>query len=178
VQLVYAHTVEGLFYKALRARITPGLKGRLKPLGLDLDASPADMPREKWAEALRLAATEIFPKPHEDESFRLLGRALIEGFSGTLIGKSVIGVLRLLGPARSIHRLEKTLQSGNNYIQARIEQKGPTEFDGWINECNGSPGYVIGVLEGALEAAGAKDVKITASKYDGHAAELHIVWRE
>jgi uncharacterized protein (TIGR02265 family) len=59
MQTVYAHTVEGLFFKAVRTRIGPGLKDRLKPLGIDLDDKPADVPREKWAEALRVTATEL-----------------------------------------------------------------------------------------------------------------------
>lgn len=178
MQTIYAHTVEGLFYKAVRARIGPSLKGRLKPLGIDLDGKAADVPREKWVEALRLTATELFPGVHLDESYRLLGRALIEGYQATLIGKSVVSVLKLLGPARAVQRLEKTLQSGNNYIQARVEQKSPTEFEGWINECNGNTGYVIGVLQAAIEAAGAKEVRVTATSFDGHAATLNIRWSE
>jgi uncharacterized protein (TIGR02265 family) len=178
MQTVYAHTVEGLFFKAVRTRIGPGLKDRLKPLGIDLDGKPADVPREKWAEALRVTATELFPNPKIEESYRLLGRALIDGYANTLIGKSVISVLRLLGPARAVSRLEKTLRSGNNDIEARIEQKGPAEFDGWINECNGNPGYVVGVLEAALESSGAKNVKILVSDFDGHSAKLNLSWTE
>ena len=52
------------------------------------------------------------------------------------------------------------------------------EFGGWINECNGNPGYVVGLLEAALEHAGSKNVKITVSNFDGHSANLNITtWR-
>lgn len=54
MQLVYAHTVEGLFFKAVRSRIGPGLKARLKPMGIDLDGQPADVPRETWAEDVKM----------------------------------------------------------------------------------------------------------------------------
>lgn len=178
MQTVYAHTVEGLFFKTVRPRITPGLKEKLQLLGLDLDGKPADLPRDKWVEALRLAATELFPSRDIEDSYRQLGRALIEGYANTLIGKSVISVLKLLGPGRAVQRMEKTLRSGNNYIEARIEQKGPAEFEGWLNECNGNPGYVIGVLEAALMHTGAKDVRVTHSGFDGHSVNLHIRWAE
>lgn len=49
---VYAHTVEGLFWRALKPHMTPALKVELNGLGLDLDGKPRDVARTQWVPML------------------------------------------------------------------------------------------------------------------------------
>ena len=172
---VYEHTVEGLFFKALRARITPSLKDRLRPLGIDLDGKPKSVPHAQWVKALHLAATELF-EGSADERFRKLGNAVMLRHEETVMGKAVITVMRIMGPKRVLGRVNTTLRSGNNYIQASLAPTGLTSWEGRVNECNGNPHYIAGVVEQGLIISGAKDVKVEVSGFDGHSAMFKLSW--
>ncbi len=172
---VYEHTVEALFFKALRPRISAELKQKLKPLHIDLDDKPRNVPQPEWVQALRLAADELFTGPL-DERYRSLGRAVLQRFEETLMGKAIIGVMRVMGPARALKRIETNLRGGNNFIRASLEQLGPREFFSAVNECNGNPHYIAGVIDAALHIAGAKEVSVKVMEFDGHAAKYAITW--
>lgn len=53
---------------------------------------------------------------------------------------------------------------------------GPTAWEGTINECNGNPHSIAGVLEQGLIVSGAKEVNVTVKDFDGHAARFEIRW--
>ena len=171
---VYDHTVEGLFFKALRERITPPVAAKLKDLGIDLDGKPRSVPHAQWIQALQVAAT-LF-EGTEDERFRALGRSVLLRYEDTVMGKAVVAVMRLMGPRRILGRINTSLRSGNNYIHATLAPTGPTTWEGTINECNGYPQYIVGVIEQGLIIAGAKEVNIEVSGFDGHAAKFRITW--
>ena len=171
---VYDHTVDGLFFKALRERITPPVEAKLKALGIDLQGKPRSVPHAQWVEALQVAAA-LF-EGTEDERFRQLGRSVLLRYEDTVMGKAVVAVMRLMGPRRILGRINTSLRSGNNYIHATLSPVGPTTWEGTINECNGSPQYIVGVIEQGLHIAGAKEVSITVSDFDGHAAKFRIAW--
>lgn len=172
---VYEHTVEGLFFKALQHRITPPMAERLKTLGIDLKGKPKGVPHAQWVQALHLAATELFEGP-VDSRFRQLGKAVMLRHEDTAMGKAVITVMRLMGPRRLLGRINSTLRSGNNYIQASLAPTGPTSWEGAVNECNGNPEYIAGVIEQGLIISGAKEVKVEVSGFDGHSARFKLSW--
>lgn len=172
---VYEHTVEGLFFKALRERITPPLQARLKALGIDLSGKPKSVPHAQWKDALRLAATELFDGS-EDERYRQLGNAVLLRHEETVMGKAVIAVMRLMGPTRVLKRINSTLGSGNNYIQANLAPTSLTSWEGTVNECNGNPYYIAGVVQQGLIITGAKDPRVLVSGFDGHSATFQISW--
>lgn len=172
---VYEHTVDSLFFKALAARISPPLRQKLKALNIDLDGRPKNVPQGDWVQALRLAADELFTGPIDDR-YRALGRAVLQRFEDTLMGKAIIAVMRVMGPARALRRIEGNLRGGNNFIRATLEQKGEREFVSEVNECNGNPHYIAGVIEAALHIAGAKEVSVKVLHFDGHAAKYAINW--
>lgn len=172
---VYEHTVEGLFFKALRSRLTPALEQQLKVLGIDMHGKPRSVPHLQWVKALALAANELFEGP-VDERFRQLGHSVMLRHEETVMGRAVITVMRLMGPRRILGRINSTLRSGNNYIQANLAPTGPTEWEGTVNECNGNPHYIAGVVEQGLKISGAKDARVLVSGFDGHGAMFHISW--
>jgi len=172
---VYEHTVEGLFYRALRARITPPLEEKLRTLGIDLKGKPKSVPHKEWVQALHLVATELFDGP-VDTRFRKLGNSVMLHHEETVMGKAVITVMRLMGPKRVLNRINSTLRSGNNYIQATLAPTGPTSWEGSVNECNGNPHYIAGVIEQGLIISGAKEVKVDVSDFDGHSAMFKLAW--
>jgi len=171
---VYDHTVDGLFFKALRARITADVAAKLKPLGIDLAGKPKSVPHAQWKQALVLAAGLFEGTP--DERFRALGRAVLQRYEETLMGKPVVGLMRLLGPKRILQRVNSTLRSGNNYIVANLKPTGERSYEGDVNECNGNPHYVAGVIEQGLIISGATNVRVEVKDFDGHRATYLIAW--
>jgi uncharacterized protein (TIGR02265 family) len=172
---VYDHTVDGLFFRALRSRIQPPLAAKLKDLGIDLQGKPKSMPHVAWVKALSLAAHELF-EGSEDERFRQLGQAVLLRYGETVMGQAVTTVMRLMGPKRVLVRINSTLRSGNNYIEATLAPTGPTSWEGTVNECNGNPHYIAGVMEQGLIISGAKNPRVLVSGFDGHAAKFQLSW--
>lgn len=172
---VYDHTVDALFFKALAGRISPPMKEKLKALHIDIDGRPKNVLQTEWAQALRLAADELFTGPL-DERYHALGRTVLQRFEDTLMGKAIIAVMRMMGPARALKRIEGNLRGGNNFIRATLEQRGEREFVSDVNECNGNPHYIAGVIDAALRVAGAKEVSVKVLHFDGHAAKYAITW--
>lgn len=172
---VYEHTVEGLFFKAIRSRIKPPLASKLKEFGIDLDGKPKHVPHAPWVKALKLAATELF-EGTEDQRYRKLGNSVMLRHEETVMGKAQITVMRLMGPARILKRINSALRSGNNYVHAELAPTGPASWEGTVNECNGNPHYIAGVIEQGLILSGAKNVIILVSGFDGHSARFSISW--
>ncbi len=92
------------------------------------------------------------------------------------MGKALFGILRLFGPARILQRMRTSLRAGNNYIEGTLEERGPNHFVLGINECNGSPGYVQGVIEAGLTLTGTKTATVVPRDFDGHRANFEIRW--
>ncbi len=175
-EVVYAHTVEGLFWRSLKGRVSPALKGQLKAKGLDLDGAPRDVPREAWVEMLRAAVEDLYPRLPPDQGYFELGRSLVRGYNETISGKAMLSILRLLGPARGLKRLSTNLKAGNSYSELRVAEQGPSKFEGWLNECNGNPHYIRGIIVEGLTFAGAKNVQVEARGFDGHACTYAMSW--
>jgi uncharacterized protein (TIGR02265 family) len=175
-RIVYAHTVEGLLFRALKGRVPPQLRSSLKELGVDLDDKPKDLPHEVWVKVLAAGVRTLHPNLPPDEGYFRLGRTLIDGYEQTLMGKALIGMMKLLGPLRTVRRVMVNLRNGNSYSEATAKELGPTHHEIWINECNGNPGYIRGVLFAAIEKSGAKNLKIVTKGVDGPGATFDVTW--
>ncbi len=56
---VYEHTVEGLFFRAIRPRIKPPIAAKLKEFGIDLDGKPKPVPHAPWVKARQERLEEL-----------------------------------------------------------------------------------------------------------------------
>jgi uncharacterized protein (TIGR02265 family) len=178
-RLVFEHTVEGLFRYALRARLSAPAWQALREAGVDLSKPllPA-YPYETWRRCLEIAVADLYPALPPAEAWRNLGREMVNGMVHTLMGRAMVGVARLLGPLRSLRRLNNTLRSADNYVESRLTELSPTSCEVWLNEVMDQPGYYQGVLEASLVLAGARAVKTRVVARDGRAALLHVEWEE
>jgi uncharacterized protein (TIGR02265 family) len=175
--VVFDHTVEGLFLVALRARLSPSAEARLRMVGLDLSKKllPA-YPFELWRQCLEIAATELYPMHPPPEAWRRLGHDLVQGMSRTVMGRALVGVSRLLGPLRALRRLNHTLRSADNYVEAHITELSPTCCLVWINEVMGQPGYYQGILEASLATAGARQARVQLCADEDRSATYRVEW--
>jgi len=174
-QVVFEQTMEGLL-RAIRPRMTPACKTRLKAAGLDIDAQllPA-YPFDVWMKCLLASAEETWPHEPRDRALFKVGEAFIEGYRETFLGRAVLGLIRVLGPRRAIHRATRNFRSGNNYTDAKITELSESCLELWMNEVGPYPTFTQGLVEAALRAAGVSP-KVEIKDHDGHACTYRCTW--
>ncbi len=176
-QLVFEQTIEGMFVRGLQGRLSPRARERLKAAGIDVSAPlrPA-YPFEIWMAGLKVAAEEVFSSHSEQEAMFKLGELLIDGYRETLLGRAVLGMVRVLGPKRTLLRSTQNFRSGNNYTETRLVEVSPTCTELWMNEVGPFPSFTQGILLAAMRASGAPGLQVELKDYDGHAATYRVSW--
>ena len=174
-QVVFEQTVEGLL-RAIRPRMTPKCKARLLEAGLDVDSAllPA-YPFETWMRLLLVSAEEIWPGESRELAMFHLGEAFIEGYRETFLGRAVLGVIRVIGPKRALHRSSRSFRSGNNYTDAKVTDTSPTSLELWMNEVGPYPSFTQGLIEAALRASGVVP-RVLIKDHDGHGCTYLCSW--
>jgi len=178
-RLVFEHTVEGLFRFSLRSRLSSQAWNGLRAVGIDLSKPllPA-YSDETWKRALELTVADLYPLLPREEGWRRLGREVVNGMVHTVLGRAMVGVARLLGPLRSLRRLNNTLRSADNYVESRLTELSPTSCEVWINEVMGQPSYYQGILEACIALAGGQRARVRVVAREGTGARLHVEWEE
>lgn len=155
--VVFRHAVEALTERVLRQqqRLTPEFTAELRAMGVDVD-KPRDLPMDTWRKLLQLCAARLFPELTEPEGLTEVGRAVLDGFTQTLVGRGALMVGKMLGPQRSLQRLAEYWGSANNVYRVTTREVGPKHFEVRINVGGEMRWYNRGILLGALEKVGAK----------------------
>jgi uncharacterized protein (TIGR02265 family) len=175
-KVVFEQTIEGLFVRALGPRLTPPLRARLKAVGIDIDARllPA-YPFATWMKGLELVARELYPDRTIDDAMFQIGTDFLNGYRETFLGRAVLGMIRALGPNRTLKRATQNFRSGNNYTESRVVELSPTCCELWMNEVGPWPTFTAGLVHAALSNAGVEP-DITVQSFDGHAATFRCSW--
>lgn len=171
---IFPAAVEGMLI-GLGDRATPAFKAHLKKKGLDVMNVPPAIPMESWAPYLHAAAVFTWPEQPEEEALRLLGLHFIRGWKNTVMGSATSVMLRLLGPQRTLTRLDRAFRTSDNFTRAVTELVGANEALVTINEVHGFPTYWIGVLQGGLEVLG-KEGTVTLHAVTLPSATLKLTW--
>jgi len=177
-RVIFSHTVEGLFIKALKPRWTPRLLERLRVEGgLDLQKrlDPA-LPFASWQRCLLIAAEELHPELSREKGLDELGACLTRGYFDTVLGAALAGILRLIGPNRALKRFDRSLRSGNNYAESRLTELAPNHFVIWTNEAGSSRHNLAGVVRQGVEIAGARNVRVAITAFDDASTTFDITW--
>lgn len=173
-RFVFPSSVEGML-KGLGDKATPELRAHLKAHGLDVEKLPPAFPVSEWTPHLRTTATFAWPDVPEDEAMRLLGLHFIRGWQNTALGSAVSMMLRVLGPARTLTRLDRAFRTSDNFTRATTELLGTNEALVSINEVQGSPTYWIGILQGGLEVLHRKGT-VTLQQAAPPGATFRMLW--
>lgn len=175
-EIVYRHTVEGLF-RSIGDRLTPELRGKLHGVGLDLDSQePRNTSRSIFADALRVTVEHLYPDSDIGEGYRRLGVGMIQGMEQTVLGKALVSMWPIFGPERVVVRIQESFSTVNNYMRSELLTKGPGHHVIRVNECNGNPGYLRGIIEAGLAKAGARNLRVEPFDFDGRACSYRIRW--
>ena len=175
-RFIFPAAAEGML-KGMGPRATPEFKAHMKKAGLDFDKIPPAIPIETWTPFMRAAAAFAWPQEAEDEAMRLLGLHFIRGWKNTAIGSATSMMLRVLGPRRTLTRLDRAFRTSDNFTRAVTELVGSNEALVSINEVQGSPTYWIGILQGGLEVLG-RDGSVTVHHVKLPGATLRVTWAD
>lgn len=176
-RVVFAHAVEALFTRAFRqGEVTVRCRERLRRVGIDLDRPLLPCyPHAVWQAALEVAVVELFPALPRADGYRELGRRMVFGYEGTVIGRAIVTLARIAGPRRTLLRVQQNLRSATNYVDSRLVEHGPTDYTLWINS-HVHPAYHQGVFEAMLEIIGQRGHEVVAEKVDADGVTYRIRW--
>ncbi|MBX5480578.1 MAG: DUF2378 family protein [Myxococcaceae bacterium] len=176
-QLEFARSIEGTFLKGLGPDLTPEVKDKLRAAGLDLDRTllPA-YPAEEFHRWVRLAAAEVFPDVPEEEACRHIGFRTIAGLEDTVIGRALAAGLKLMGPKRSLQRLDRIFRNNNNYQQATLTELGERSVRVGLSNVFELPSFYQGVFEAAMKVTGAKQPRVTVVDATPPGVVFQVEW--
>src|SRR4051812_20198430 len=115
--VVYEHSVEALFARALRPRMSEACVRELREAGLDLSKPlRPQYPEEEYELHIRIARRHLFPSLQDPEAYRAMGRLFVSGYLETTIGAALRVLLRMLGPERNLARMPGYFEAGTSYV--------------------------------------------------------------
>jgi uncharacterized protein (TIGR02265 family) len=158
--VVFQSTFEGLWVTGLKGRVTESLTVTLQREGLILSKLEPAYPLVVWKRCLAATVSVLYPQLAPDQAYRQLGELFMSGFLETFVGRAMLPLLRLLGPRRSLERLTRSLRSGNNFSQTRVEFAEPNRGSVWLNDDFGHPSFVIGIMERGLHLTGTPSFRL------------------
>jgi uncharacterized protein (TIGR02265 family) len=98
----------------------------------------------------------------------------IEGFFETFLGTPMLALLRLLGPKRTLGRMQKNVSSANNYTETVLVELGDGRFQMWVNEPKDMRHFMHGVMQRGVQLAGAEAVRFIVLDVDGDGTVFEI----
>ncbi|MCA2978035.1 MAG: DUF2378 family protein [Myxococcaceae bacterium] len=153
----------------------PELSAEAQALGVDLDRLNPAYPIEAWRKLTALVAQALHPQVTGPVAEYRLGQRLIREYGSTLMGRALLATLRVLGPRRAFSRVSRSFRTANNFTEDRVTQHGPNHFELWLNELD-TPYLSQGVLQAALEAAGARNCSVEVIKRDAAGTTYRCQW--
>ena len=176
-RLWFTQTVEGLFIRGLGERLTPAAKEALAKVGIDVRRKlEVAYPAEVVEQACLTVLPFVFPNATQDEGLFELGRTFMRGYSSTLMGSAMVGVMKVIGTRRSLERMTKNFRTGGNYIETKVTVHGPTSVELGFNDVGHMPGFYRGILHGGGELIGAKEMRIEQRPGEPPTATYLVSW--
>lgn len=168
-----------MFLRALRDRLTPELKAKLRSEGVDLDKKLAPgYPVDVWVRCVDHASQSLYPSLKFADAQWKLGEDFVRGYAETTIGHAMFGVLKLLGPMRAVARLERSFHSGNNYVRTSFTELSPTSAQVWMAGVEGRPWFNAGImLEGGRQMQ-TKNLHVEILECVGDEATYRVSWEK
>jgi uncharacterized protein (TIGR02265 family) len=147
----------------------------LAGLGVEPDALEVTYPMETHLALLDYLVETRWSQLPGDEGYAAAGHAAVTAYEATLLGRVLLQMLRVLGPERMLYRLTKTFRSMNNYTETQVREVGPRYFEVYFNLAL-RPGFVRGILEQGLRAAGARGVRAEQMVARDGGAVFYVRW--
>ncbi|MBK7862413.1 MAG: DUF2378 family protein [Archangiaceae bacterium] len=177
-RLWFQQAIEGLFVRGVGEAMTPTLRARLVALGIDTAALRPGYDADVVTRAIRLTAAELFPGRSEGEALREMGALFMRGYVETLLGKAMIQLMRVVGPRRSLERMQRNFRTGSNYIETRFTSLGQGKVELWFNDVSDIPDYFAGVMIAGDQMANAPNIRVSFTRGGAASCTFLVEWDE
>lgn len=157
--------------------MTPRLQTELLALGIDLQNLRPAYPSEACSRGVRLAAAQLFPRVGEVEAVQQLGELFLDGYGETLVGRALIQLMKVIGPMRSLQRMQRNFRTGSNYIETRFTELAPTKAEIWLNDTSGIPSFWAGVMTSGGRLTNAESIRVRFTSGADGSATYVIEWQ-
>jgi len=158
---IYGQVLETLFKRVLQKRMTPALKVELKKAGLDLELPlPPQYSKARWKQAIDAIATALYPEDTTHDGHLQLGRLLVDEYRKTGWGMATVGLARMLGPQRLLHKVHELISGPGRGDHTRLEERGEGHFELWMQRPAISAAFTEGLLTSGLLATGVPEVEV------------------
>lgn len=176
-RLWFQASVEGLFVRGVGEALTPALSLELRALGLDVERLQPAYPAELMTRAIKLTAATLYPERTDAEGLRELGHVFMRGFGQTLIGRAMVQFMRVIGPRRSLERMQRNFRTGSNFIETKFTSVDANTATVWFNDVSTMPEFYLGIIEAGGRASGAEDISVTHAAGPGSDCTFTVSWR-
>jgi uncharacterized protein (TIGR02265 family) len=151
-RLVFEQPVEGMYLKGHPELLTPQVKDAIRAVGIDLDQKLKPFyPSEMVNEATRVFRKLAYARePDDAKAYTRMGERIVDGYFNTVLGKAMVGVLKLFGARRIVGRLPQTMKAGTNFQEVTIDWKGDTEAWLTLADTEPDPHLNVGVIQRAF----------------------------
>jgi uncharacterized protein (TIGR02265 family) len=177
-KLWFSQSIEGLFVRGLSKEMTPALRARLEELGIDVSSIQPAYDNDMVVKAIKLAGATLYPQLQETEALREMGKIFMRGFSGTLMGGALVALMKVIGPRRSLERMERNFRTGGNYVQSKFTSLGKGKAQVWFNDVTGIADFYAGIIHRGGEFAGAKNMNVTYGSPATEECTFTVTWDE
>ncbi len=177
------HVIFASAYEALRRVLGDRLgdevvRARFRAHGVDVERPPAAVALETWLASLDATMDTLWPALPREQAAWELGAAVMRGYAGTLLGKALMQMAKVIGPKRSLERMARNLRSTNNYSETKLTELAPNHFELWINIVV-NPHYFCGLLTAGLELTGVQASSVRIKSFGREEGlVLDVQWPE
>jgi uncharacterized protein (TIGR02265 family) len=159
---------------------------QLSAAGVDLDRLQVAYSLSSFLTSLDVVASTLADKGTPATRYRLLGRAYVKGWVGTKMGLAAVTVGKLLGPKRTLLRMQQTFRTSANYVVTKAHERPPRAIELLVKagdefvpslpkDCGRLIDYRHGLLEGVLEQFGVNDLVDIVERDDAKALARYLV---
>jgi uncharacterized protein (TIGR02265 family) len=131
-----------------------------------------------YQRALEVTAQALWPRLTAERAHFELGRCLVTGYTQTLLGRSILTMMRLLGPRTTLGRMQHNLRTGGSYSRVERVEESPTCYRLWVNEPELNPGLVQGLLDAVMQYAGVRGASVRLLARDAQGCTYRVSWEE
>jgi len=176
---IYRNLLEALYERALLGEVTPQLKQRLRPLGLDLDRPlPTSLSVPAYSRCLHITVEEIYPGRPPEEGMYALSRRLTCAYWDSPTGRASARLIRLVGPQRMLSWVGRIFRTLDSYSSVSVSEEGPRQFRVQTNAISVPPGFGRGVFEELLMLAGAHEPRVETLADTGCGEGYRVRWSD
>lgn len=158
-RVVFGHVVEGI-HRAWGKTLSRPARAQLAQIGIDLGKKPAaTYPFDAFVRALEILRRDLVPSLPVDDGMFALGQQYIDGYFETLLGSAVAGIVKLLGPRRTLLRATQQFRSANNFSEISVINHAPTDAELDMSSVD-HPRFTRGMVFRGLVIAGARELSV------------------